>query len=452
MSLIKREIHKALNDMQLREAVLSSCRRSVEKRNLTSSEIDDYEAARRRARSIRQRSIDELESLHADFRKVFEAAGGQLHYAVTAAAACRIVVDLIRKAGARRGVKAKSMVTEEIGLGEALTHNGIDAIESDLGEFIVQLAGEPPSHITAPALHRSKESIGRLFAEKLGVSYTDDPVELTGIARSILRERFVKAEFGISGANFIAADTGHVVVVENEGNGRLGAALTPLFIAVTGIDKVIPSLHDLPPLLRLLPSSATGQRITSYVNLMLPVGREDNGSQEFHVVLVDNGRRRTIEDPLMREMLLCIRCGACLNICPIYRSVGGHVYRSVYPGPMGAVLSNLLGPRPGMHMELPFLSTLCGACREVCPVDIDLPRLLLELRARASKPLAERMAAAGWLWTMSSPARLELAGRMAKTTGRLFGGVLPTGGFVKSGMSFHQQAEKQSRIYTEHHK
>lgn len=422
---------------------MSSCMRSLAKRDMVVSELDDLHQARIDARAVRQRSLDEIETLHARFRSSFTAAGGELHYAVTAEAASSIIVNIIQRAGVSSGVKAKSMVAEEIGLGHALAKAGIDAVETDLGEYIVQLAGEPPSHITAPALHRSKESIGRLFAEKLGVPYTGDPEELTGIARKLLRERFLGAQFGISGANFVIAESGHIVVVENEGNGRLGAAIPRVFIAITGIEKVIPSMTDLAPLLNILARSATGQRFTSYVNMLRPARSGEDGPGEFHLVMVDNGRRRTLNNPQFSEMLLCIRCGACLNICPVYRSVGGHAYGSIYPGPMGAVLSNLLGSRPMMYPDLPDLSTLCGACREICPVDIDLPRMLLELRALAPKAAVERLAAKSWRMAMSTPARLEFAGRMVKAAGKVLGNRLPGGGFVGEEVSFRESVRRR---------
>jgi len=434
-SLVKRSIKKALNDSQLTSAVLKSCLKSVNKRGETISELNDLEESRQQARAVRERSLSEISALNARFKSSFTEAGGILHYANNAVAASRIVTNILSERGLCSGVKSKSMVAEEIGLNKALEEAGIDAVESDLGEYIVQLAGETPSHITAPALHRSKESIGRLFAEKLGIKYTDDPHELTMIARKVLRKRFIEAEFGISGANFLIADTGHVIVVENESNARLGAALPEVFIAVTGIEKVLPNLKDAAPILDLLPRSATGQRASAYVNFLLPNKSKSADSQEFHLVLIDNGRSRCLEDPLMREMLLCIRCGACLNICPVYRSIGGHAYCSVYPGPMGAVLSNLLGERSMAHQELPSLSTLCGVCREICPVGIDIPRMLLELRARASKPAIEKIAAACWEWTMSSHTRLEIAGRSAK----LFSGLLPVSGILDKEPSFRQK-------------
>jgi len=427
MTAVRRNIKNALADAQLGRAVLNACMLSVAKRDKAISELDDYNSIRKSARSIRLKSIDNNRKLLDQFKKSFEKLGGKLHYAVTAEAARRMIVDIILKSGAKQGVKAKSMVTEEIELGRALAAAGIDAIESDLGEFIVQLAGERPSHITAPALHKSRESIGRLFAEKLGVSYTADPKTLTVIARDYLRHRYLNAEFGISGANFIIAETGHAVVVENEGNGRLGSSLPKNFIAVTGIEKVLENLTDLSPLLKLLARSATGQRFTSYVNMLLPSQKEGNIPEQFHLVLVDNGRQEAINNAEFREMMLCIRCGACMNICPVYRSVGGHAYGSVYPGPMGAVLSNLLGDNPNQYYELPFLSTLCGACREICPVDIDIPRMLLRLRSLAPKPALEKLAAGGWNWTMSTPARMDFMGGISRFGSKIFGFAAPGG-------------------------
>ncbi len=321
-------------------------------------------------------------------------------------------MGILKRHNAKSGVKSKSMVSEEIHLNYALISEGIDIVESDLGEFIVQLAGEPPSHITAPALHRSRQSIGKLFAEKLGINYTDDPEELTKIARSILRELFLRADFGIAGANLFIAETGHIVLVENEGNAQMGLSLPPLFISITGIEKVVAHLTDAATILNLLARSATGQRFTSYVHFLKPSKPNEDGPKEMHLVLLDNGRRMALMDEKLREMLLCIRCGACLNICPVYRSLGGHTYKSVYPGPMGSVLSNILGNGFVRHNELSHISTLCGVCREVCPVNIDIPQMLLEIRARSPKPLLHKSLATAWKWTMSSPQRYRLAGRL----------------------------------------
>jgi len=432
MSRVKIAVKKALTDAPLGTAVMKSCLLSTEKRNSTFAELDDLEALRKEARAVRERSLDQLDDLLSRFKRSFTEAGGTVHEAADAKEACRIVLDILKRRNARQGVKSKSMVSEEIGLGEALKHNGIDAVESDLGEFIVQLAGEPPSHITAPALHRSKESIGRLLADKLKFPYTSDPEKLTRVARGHLRERFLKADFGLAGANFLIADSGHIVLVENEGNGRMGFTVPPLFVAITGVEKLIGNLPELSPLLRLLARSATGQRFSTYTSLIRPTNAGEDGPEEMHVILVDNGRRKALSDEKLREMLLCIRCGACLNICPVYRSVGGHAYLSTYPGPMGAVWSNIVGAPSVEKAELADLSTLCGACKEVCPIDIDIPRMLLELRSRREKPFIERKAALIWTRVMSDPKSYERAGKMARNLGVLMpngfsGGWLATG-------------------------
>ncbi len=439
MSQIKIAVRKALNDAPLGKAVLKSCELSTSKRNAVIAELDDFEDIRTHAREVRQFGIDNLDPLIALFTKNFEGAGGVVHQAADDKEACGIVLDLLKRRKARQGIKSKSMVAEEIGLGEALVHAGIDAIESDLGEFIVQLAGEPPSHITAPALHRSRQSIGKLLSSKLKFPYTDDPALLTREARGHLRKRFLTADFGIAGANFFIAESGHLVLVENEGNGRMGFTTPPLFIAVTGVEKAVGSLLDLAPLLRLLARSATGQRFSTYTSLIRPTRPEEDGPSEMHVVLVDNGRRDALADQELREMLLCIRCGACLNICPVYKSVGGHAYKSVYPGPMGAVWSNLIGIPSAEKAELPDLSTLCGACRDVCPVNIDIPRMLLELRARRPKGVIETAAAGAWKWTMSTSARYETGGRMARMAGMLLPNGLPGGWLNSGGSSFRDE-------------
>ena len=486
MSSIKSKVRSALHDLPLRRAVLDATVRSVEQRNHIVAELPDIESARTKAREIRQRSLDKLDQYLDQFTEAFTKAGGYVHYAKDAEESRRLVIEVLKRrpptpndsirsggscadrrvthrddvrshrnfvtarpdatcrsmTGVKRGVKSKSMVSEEIELRQALLQEGINVVESDLGEFIVQIAGESPSHITAPALHRSRYSIGELFAEKLGVPYSDDPETLTKTARKILRQHFLNAEFALSGANFIVAESGHIVLVENENNVRLGLSLPLLYIAVTGIEKVIGSLNDLSVMTDLLPRSATGQRFTGYLHLLKPTQTDEDGPEEMHLILVDNGRRRTLDDPIMREMLLCIRCGACLNICPVYRSVGGHAYGSVYPGPMGAVWSNILGAIPMTHSELPHLSTLCGACRDICPVKIDIPKLLLELRARAPKTIPEKVMATGWKWTMSSSPRYEMAGRLARLAGKAFSEESLAGGWLKNaGSAFREGGE-----------
>lgn len=440
MSAVKTKIRAALLDQQLYNAIQNASNLSSKSRNSQISELDDYEANRDAAREVRQRSIDYAPRLIEKFTVEFTALGGQVHCVANATEANKTIIDILKSHSAKKGVKSKSMVTEEIFLGRALEAAGIDAVETDLGEYIVQLAGETPSHITAPAMHKSRQSIGQLFAEKLGVKYTDDPGELTQVARKMLRERFLNAEFGISGGNFLVAETGHIAIVENEGNVRLGLSIPPVYIAVTGIEKLLENLTDLSPLVKMLARSATGQRFSGYFHLLKPGRSEEDGPEEMHVVLVDNGRRCAMADPELREMMLCVRCGACLNECPVYRTIGGHAYDSTYPGPMGSVLSNLLGHSKMLHPELPDLSTLCRACRDVCPVRIDLPKLLLELRARREKPLSHNLFAAGWKWAMGSSSRVEVAGKLARVAEKFV-----SSGSIKTegGSSFREQVESR---------
>jgi L-lactate dehydrogenase complex protein LldF len=306
-------------------------------------------------------------------------AGGQVHWAIDAEEACRIVQAIAEPRGVKRVVKVKSMATEEIELNRALQRSGLQVLETDLGEFIVQLAGVKPSHITAPALHMTKEEIAALFRDKLHVDAPPDAQVLTGIARTRLREEFLSADMGISGGNFLIAETGTLVLLTNEGNGRMCTALPPVHAAIVGIDKVIPDWQSLSVLLKLLARSATGQKMTCYVTFI--TGVAEGGPREFHLILLDNGRTRILQDELMRETLLCIRCGACLNICPVYNQIGGHAYGATYPGPIGAILSpQLLGTK--IAGDLPFASSLCGACGEICPVKIPIPEILLHLRRR----------------------------------------------------------------------
>lgn len=316
------------------------------------------------------------------------------------------------------------MMTEEIGLNQALERAGITPVETDLGEYIIQLAHEPPSHIIAPAIHKSKRQIAELFAEKLGIPPTDDIQELTAAARQTLREKFFGAGMGITGVNFAVAETGTIVLVENEGNIRFSTSLPPIHVAIMGIEKVIPRFADLAVFMRLLPRSATGQKMSAYVSFITGPRRhnEPDGPDALHVVIVDNGRSAMLGDPELRRALYCIHCGACLNVCPVYRKIGGHAYGWVYSGPIGAIVTpQLLGlDRAG---QLPFASTLCGACRDVCPVRIDFPKLLLALRHHAHRHRSrrrgldswrERLAMALWAFTMKSERRYRLAAALAR--------------------------------------
>ena len=327
------------------------------------------------------------------------------------------------------------MVSEELDLNKTLEANGVDVYETDLGEYIIQLAEETPSHLVAPALHKTKEQVSELFHDKLGVPLTDDIEEMARVARVTLREKFLQADLGISGANFLVAETGTLVIITNEGNGRLCTSAPRIHIGITGMEKVIPSLQDLAVFLRLLPRSATGQRLTSYVSMVTGPRRseDEDGPEEFHLVLVDNGRSRLLADPDLREALYCIRCGACLNICPVYGKIGGHAYGWVYPGPIGSIVSpSLVGL--GQAKDLPQASSLCGACREVCPIKINIPRMLLHLRHKlAESPdeserrasTAESLAANGYAWLMSNPSVLSTARKVGR---------LAQAPFVRDGM------------------
>jgi L-lactate dehydrogenase complex protein LldF len=317
------------------------------------------------------------------------------------------------------------MTTEETHLNKALEAAGMQVVETDLGEYIIQLANEPPSHIIAPAIHKTRGQVAELFTAELGMPPTDDIVKLTGTARTTLRDRFATADLGISGVNFAIAETGTIVIIENEGNIRLTTSLPRVHIAMMGIEKVIPRFADLDVFLKLLPRSGTGQRLTTYQSFITGTKRHatDEGPEELHIVLLDNGRSRMLAHPITRQSLACIRCGACLNACPVYQQVGGHAYGSVYPGPIGAVITpQLMGIEK--TSQLPFASSLCGACRDVCPVKIDIPQLLLHLRAEISPrkgSVTERLAFKLWAQVMTS---LGLY-RMSSVAGRVLQRVMP---------------------------
>lgn len=363
-----------------------------------------WQDLRQAGHEIRLHTLEHLDYYLTLLEQRLTEAGVHVHWARDAAEANRIVLQIAAEHEVKRAVKVKSMATEEIGLNHALADAGISVLETDLGEFIIQLAGVGPSHIIVPAVHLTKEGIAQLFSEKLGVEAPPDPFELAAIARRTLRQAFLAADMGISGANFMVAETGTLVIVSNEGNGRMCTSLPPLHVAVVGIDKVVPDMESLNVLLKLLPRSATGQKMSCYTSFITGPRRSDGegGPQELHVVLLDNGRTRILKDETTRETLLCIRCGVCLNVCPVYNHVGGHAYGFAYSGPIGAILSpQLLGGK--VAGALPFASSLCGACAEYCPVKIPIPEILIQLRRRvvegdqveaASAPPAIRAAAA----------------------------------------------------------
>jgi L-lactate dehydrogenase complex protein LldF len=415
-----------LRDEQLRKNLLRATSYTLAARASAVGEIPEWEELRDRAHHIKHRTIQRLAEYLEEFERNAASNGVHVLWAETAREANELVGHIARQRNARRIVKSKSMVTEEIGLNDYLEKQNIEVVETDLGEYIVQLNNEPPSHITAPALHLSRSQIGKLFASKLQTEYTDDPAELTGIARNILREKFFSAQIGISGANFFIADTGSIVIVENEGNARFVTTVPKTHIVITGIEKILPALSDLPLFLKLLPRSATGQRMTSYVSVIQSPRKtnDTDGPDEIFVILVDNNRSSVLGDPVMREVLYCIRCGACLNTCPVYQTVGGHAYGSVYPGPIGSILTPSLYSIENAT-PLPFASSLCGSCSEICPVKITIHHLLLYQRSQAVEKrrtsFFESIIFQVWKNIMMSEFRYRLALRLSRFVAHLVG-------------------------------
>jgi L-lactate dehydrogenase complex protein LldF len=385
--------------------------------------VEQWERLRQAGHDVRLHTISYLDHYLGILDERITAAGGCVHWARDADEACAIVIELARKHQVKRAVKVKSMVSEEIQLNGALVEAGIEPLETDLGEFIVQLMGTGPSHVLTPAIHLTKEDVAHLFWQRLDVRPSSSPAELTAVARRVLRDAFLSAELGLSGANFLVAETGTLVLVTNEGNGRMCSTLPPLHVAVVGIDKVVPDMQSVGILLRLLARSGTGQQLTAYTSFIRgPVlSADQRGPKELHVVLLDNGRSRVLQDPLMREALLCIRCGVCLNVCPVYNHVGGYAYGNVYSGPIGAILApQLLGMRAAS--DLPYASTLCGACADYCPVKIPIPEILLRLRRRVAEgdaqeesqlPLGLRLGANMAAYTLGNPWLYDAATRVA---------------------------------------
>jgi L-lactate dehydrogenase complex protein LldF len=344
------------------------------------AEFAAMDQMRDQARAIRLHTLRHLDTLLEQFADTAEAAGCHVHFAGDASEATRIVRQIAADHDARSIVKSKSMVTEEIDLNAALESDGRRVVETDLGEFIIQLAGDRPSHIIAPVLHWTRFEIGELFRDQLGVEYTDDPTRLNDIARRHLREIFLTADMGISGVNFGVAESGSICIVTNEGNGRFSTTAPRVHVAVMGMERLVPTFGDLAVMLEVLARSSTGQRLSVYTNIVTGPRRpgDDDGPESVHIVVVDNGRSRTLGGDTA-EILSCIRCGACLNICPVYRRTGGHAYGTTYPGPIGAVLNPALMTL-GEWGDLSHASSLCGACLEVCPVRIDIPSLLVRTR------------------------------------------------------------------------
>jgi L-lactate dehydrogenase complex protein LldF len=422
----RQQAKQALADAQLRRNLGNATATIRAKRATAVAELPDWPALRAAGAAIKDRVLADLERYLLQLEDRVTARGGTVHWARDANEANGIVTGLVRATGAREVVKVKSMATQEIGLNEALAAAGIAAVETDLAELIVQLGHDRPSHILVPAIHRNRTEIRDIFRREMpGVDpeLSDEPRALAEAARRHLRRKFLTAEVAISGANFAVAETGTLVVLESEGNGRMCLTLPRTLITVMGIEKLVPTWRDLEVFLQLLPRSSTGERMNPYTSMW--TGATEG--QTFHLVLLDNGRTATLADPRGRAALRCIRCSACLNVCPVYERTGGHAYGSVYPGPIGAVLSPQL---TGMYANasLPFASSLCGACYDVCPVAIDIPTMLVHLRSRvvAEKgagqrlPRPERLAMAAASWTMRDRRRWTAALRAARA-GRLLG-------------------------------
>ncbi len=374
-------VEDALQNTQARGAFDRATKRFTTLRATAFTSLPaDGDTTRDRARAIRAETLSHLDRYLAQFAEAVEAAGGQVHWAADAAEANRIVCEIAQANHVKRVVKSKSMVSEEIHLNHALEAAGCEVIESDLGEYIIQLAGETPSHIITPVIHRTKEQVGQILSAKINMPPTNAPAEMTAFVRARMREIFLTADMGISGVNFGVAETGTIITVTNEGNGRMTTSCPRIHVAVMGIERLVPTLDDLSVMLQVLARSATGQKLSVYTNLITGPRRsaEADGPDELHVVLIDNGRSKVLGTEVA-EILYCIRCGACLNACPVYREIGGHAYGSVYPGPIGSVVTPALYGVAAWS-DLPHASSLCGACREACPVRIDLPGLLLKLR------------------------------------------------------------------------
>ncbi len=432
---------EALADTQLRHNLARATHTIRDKRARVVAEVPDWEELRQAGADLKDATLARLDEHLEQLEAALVERGAVVHWARDAAEACAVVAEVARAHGVDEVVKVKSMATQEIGLNEALAARGIAAWETDLAELIVQLGEDLPSHILVPAIHRNRAEIREIFRTRMAAAgrpapddLTDDPGDLANAARLHLREKFLRAKVGVSGANFAVAETGTLVVVESEGNGRMCLTLPEVLVSVVGIEKVVATWRDLDVFLRLLPRSSTGERMNPYTSTWSGVTPGD-GPQEVHVVLLDAGRTRALADEVGRQALRCIRCSACLNVCPVYERVGGHAYGSVYPGPIGAILNPLLR---GVGLDeqvdsLPYASTLCGACYEVCPVRIDIPSVLVDLRAQVvdahrgdRRPKAEALAMRGAAWAFGGARRLGGAVALSSLLGRVGGRFGPT--------------------------
>ncbi len=422
----KRVASQKLADAKVQTALATAKGRFVVARANSILELDNFEQIREAAAVIRDHALEYLDLYLEEWERNASAAGTIVHWAETAEEVNRLVLEIARSNAVRKIIKSKSMLGEETGLNDYLGRGGLEVVETDLGEYIIQQAGDHPSHIIAPAIHKSKDDIADLFADRHGRTRLTDIAALTHEAREILRPHFLSADMGITGANFLVAETGSTMIVTNEGNGRMTTTLPRVHVAIAGIEKIIPTLEDTSLILRLLTRSATGQSVSNYLSLTTGPRRtgDRDGPVQFHVIVVDVGRTRVLNSDL-REALRCIRCGACMNHCPVYQNIGGHAYGWVYPGPIGSVLTPAL---VGLEnaVDLPNAATLCNQCGVACPVKIPLPDLMRKLREkqmqRGLRPLAERWGLKLWAWAAGSPAAYAWLTKLAARVGKLAGG------------------------------
>lgn len=454
----------ALKDPKIQRILSSMDEKFNHERIVAASATSNWEEMRNKARIIKEHTLENLDYYLELVEANVVKAGGKVFFANTAEDATQYILNLAHSRGVKKVIKSKSMLSEEMSLNKHLASAGVDAVETDLGEYIIQLADETPYHIIAPAMHKSKEEVANLLHENLGIPKYEKIKDLAGAARQQLRQDFINADMGITGANYLVADTGTLALVTNEGNGRMCTSMPPIHVAIAGMERIIPSIEHLSMFLRLLIRSATGQRISSYVTTVTGPRRNDDedGPEEFHLVIVDNGRSKILADPELRESLYCLRCGACLNTCPIYRKVGGHSYGWVYSGPIGAIISPML-TNLSDSKDLPYASSLCGACKEVCPVKINIPRMLLHLRSELTEgekypseknvSFAEKLAIKIWRIGVSNTFNLRLVNMFSRlfqipflSDGRIKNLPFPLSAWTKyrhfpavASMSFHSR-------------
>ncbi len=416
----KQRAGEKLKDEFLRTAVKFTADRLRTRKADQTGVLGEWEAWREQGRAVRTHVVKNLDYYLDLFSRNMERRGGQVHFAADAAEASRMFLDIVEQSGAKLVAKSKSMVSEEIHINRQLEAVGVRCVETDLGEWIVQLAGETPSHIIIPAIHKNRAQIQQLFEEEGGETLSPETPVLAGYARRRLRDVFASADIGMTGCNFAIAETGSVVTFSNEGNGRMVSTLPRVQIVMMGMERILPSLDDLELMSNLLPRSATGQKMTTYISVLSGPRREAevDGPEEVHVIVLDNGRSRQLGDPEFEEVLNCIRCGACLNVCPVYRQVGGHSYGGVYSGPIGAVITPLLDKDSKQAGELAYASSLCGACSEACPVKIPLHDMLVHLRRRyvddGHGGAAEKIAMSGFAAAFGSEARYTASGKLGR--------------------------------------